>query len=165
MGDDGFAGAADGGVDDDDEDGVGGEVGRGAGEEASAFGDVVGRDLVGDVDDADAGVDGFHDGFADADGVVFDVEVGHEADDVLGLLGGECGGDEKDGWEKASELHATRITDAHCSGFSIWQVIDGLFAAAFAEEVGEERAALFGEEAGDDFELVVELGVVHDGED
>ena len=38
VGDDGFAGAADGGIDDDDEDGVGGEVGRGAGEEAGAFG-------------------------------------------------------------------------------------------------------------------------------
>ena len=91
VGDDGFAGAADGGVDDDDEDGVGGEVGRGAGEEAGAFGDVVGRDLVGDVDDADGGVDADHDGFADADGVVFDVEVGHEADDVLGLLGVKSG--------------------------------------------------------------------------
>ena len=97
VGDDGFAGAADGGVDDDYEDGVGGEVGSGAGEEASAFGDVVGRDLVGDVDDADGGVDADHYGFADADGVVFDVEVGHEAYDVLGLLGLKCGGDEKDG--------------------------------------------------------------------
>ena len=33
-----------------------------------------------------AGIDDFHDGLADADGVVFDVEVGHEADDVLGVL-------------------------------------------------------------------------------
>jgi hypothetical protein len=37
--------------------------------------------------------------------------------------------------------------------------------AAGAEEVGEEGAALFGEEAGDDLDFVVELGVVHDGED
>jgi hypothetical protein len=37
--------------------------------------------------------------------------------------------------------------------------------AAGAEEVGEEGAALFAEQAGDDFDLMVELGVVHDGED
>jgi hypothetical protein len=37
--------------------------------------------------------------------------------------------------------------------------------AAGAEEVGEEGAALFGEEIGGDFDFVVELGVVHDGED
>jgi len=45
---------------------------------------------VGDVDDADAGRDALHDGFADADGVVFDVEVGEEADDLERLWGG-CG--------------------------------------------------------------------------
>src|SRR6266550_3555991 len=50
----------------------------GAGEEAGAFGDVVGRDLVGDVDDADTGIDANHDGLADADGVVLDVEVCHK---------------------------------------------------------------------------------------
>jgi hypothetical protein len=37
--------------------------------------------------------------------------------------------------------------------------------ASGAEEVGEERAALFGEKAGGDFDFVVELGMVHDGED
>jgi hypothetical protein len=37
--------------------------------------------------------------------------------------------------------------------------------AAGAEEVGEQGAALFGEEVGGDFDFVVELGVVHDGED
>jgi hypothetical protein len=37
--------------------------------------------------------------------------------------------------------------------------------AAGAEEVGEEGAALFGEEVGGDFDFVVELGMVHDGED
>jgi hypothetical protein len=36
--------------------------------------------------------------------------------------------------------------------------------AAGAEEVGEERAALIGEQAGDDFDAVVELGVIHDAE-
>ena len=93
LGDDGFARRADAGVDDAYEDRVLGEVGSGAGEEARALGDVVGRDLVGDVDDADAGSDAIHDGFADADGVVFDVEVGHEADDFQGLRGGGgCGG-------------------------------------------------------------------------
>ena len=43
--------------------------------------------------------------------------------------------------------------------------IGGLFDAAFEKEIGEHAAALFGEEAGGDFELVVELRVVHDGED
>ncbi len=37
--------------------------------------------------------------------------------------------------------------------------------AAGAEEVGEEGAALVGEQAGDDLDAVVELGVVHDAED
>jgi hypothetical protein len=37
--------------------------------------------------------------------------------------------------------------------------------AAGAEEVGEERATLVGQEAGDYFDFVVELGVVHDAED
>jgi hypothetical protein len=37
--------------------------------------------------------------------------------------------------------------------------------AAGSEEVGEEGAALFGEEGGGDFDFVVELGMVHDGED
>jgi hypothetical protein len=39
------------------------------------------------------------------------------------------------------------------------------FPTSFKEEVGEKGAALFGEEAGGDFDLVIELGVVHDGED
>ena len=37
--------------------------------------------------------------------------------------------------------------------------------APFAEEIGEEGAALFGEEAGEEVESVVELGMVEDGED
>ncbi len=40
-----------------------------------------------------------------------------------------------------------------------------LFLAAFAEKVGEEGAALVCEEAGGEFDFVVELGVVHDAED
>ena len=50
-----------------------------------------------------------------------------------------------------------RIDSGGCG--SGWQ------SAAGAEEGGEERAALFGEEAGGDFDLVVELGVVEDAED
>ncbi len=64
---------------------------------------------MGDVDDADGGVDADHDGFADADGVVLDVEVGHEADDVLGLLGLKDGGEKQDDGEQAGELHGLRI--------------------------------------------------------
>jgi hypothetical protein len=41
----------------------------------------------------------------------------------------------------------------------------GLLTAALDEKVGKELAALFGQEARGDFDLVVELGVVHDGED
>ena len=37
--------------------------------------------------------------------------------------------------------------------------------ASLYEEVGEQGAALVGEEAGGEFDLVVELGVVHYGED
>ena len=37
--------------------------------------------------------------------------------------------------------------------------------APLYEEVGEHAAAVIGEEAGGDFDTVVELGVVHDGED
>ena len=40
-----------------------------------------------------------------------------------------------------------------------------LLLAAFAEKSCEEGAALFGEEVGGDFDFVVELGVVHNGED
>ena len=36
---------------------------------------------------------------------------------------------------------------------------------AGAEEVGEERSALVGEQAGGDFDAVVELGMVEDAED
>ena len=43
--------------------------------------------------------------------------------------------------------------------------IDWLLSATLQKKVAEECATLFGEEAGDDFYLVVELGVVHDGED
>src|SRR5258708_27798996 len=43
--------------------------------------------------------------------------------------------------------------------------VERIFAATFEEEIGEEGAALFGEEVGSDFDFVVELGVVHDGED
>jgi hypothetical protein len=40
-----------------------------------------------------------------------------------------------------------------------------LGSTAGAEKVGEEAAALFGEEAGDNFDFVVELRVVHYAED
>ena len=40
-----------------------------------------------------------------------------------------------------------------------------LFLATLAKKVGEERAALFSEQAGVDIDLVVELRMVHDGED
>jgi len=39
-----------------------------------------------------------------------------------------------------------------------------MLSAALAEEVGEQRAALFGEQAGGDFDAVVKLRVVDDGE-
>ena len=39
------------------------------------------------------------------------------------------------------------------------------FPRRLEEKVAEHAAALFGEEAGGDFDSVVELGVVHDGED
>jgi hypothetical protein len=42
---------------------------------------------------------------------------------------------------------------------------DSGWLTASSEEVGEECAALFGEDAGGDFDFVVELGVIHDGED
>jgi len=41
----------------------------------------------------------------------------------------------------------------------------GCSGAAGAEEILKEGAALFGEETRGDFYLVVELGVVEDGED
>jgi len=37
-----------------------------------------------------------------------------------------------------------------------------ILSASFDEKVGEEGAALVGEESGGDFDFVVELGVVHD---
>ena len=43
--------------------------------------------------------------------------------------------------------------------------LDGWEAAFGAEKVGEEGTALFREEAGRDFDAVVESGVVDDGED
>jgi hypothetical protein len=43
--------------------------------------------------------------------------------------------------------------------------VEEILCASFDEKVGEEGAALFGEEAGDDLDFVVELRVVHDGED
>ncbi len=80
-GNDGLARRPDTGIDDDDENRVLRKVRRGAGQKACAHGDVVGLRLVGDVDNADAGGDAVHDCLADAYGIVFDVEVGHEADD------------------------------------------------------------------------------------
>jgi hypothetical protein len=41
----------------------------------------------------------------------------------------------------------------------------GLLSSALEKKVGEHLTAFFGEEAGGDFDFVVELGVVHDGED
>ena len=84
LGDDRLASAADAGVDHNDEDRVFGEIGGGAGEKARALLDVERCNLLGDVDDADARRHAFHDRFADADGVVLDVEVGHEADGAQG---------------------------------------------------------------------------------
>jgi len=43
--------------------------------------------------------------------------------------------------------------------------VEEILCASFDEKIGEEGAALFGEEAGDDLDFVVELRVVHDGED
>src|SRR5580698_9615915 len=43
--------------------------------------------------------------------------------------------------------------------------VEALLSAAFKEKVAEHAAAFFGEEAGGDFDAVVELRVVHDGED
>src|SRR4051812_42267354 len=40
-----------------------------------------------------------------------------------------------------------------------------LLSAAFEEKVAQHGAALFGEEAGLDFDPVIELRVVHNGED
>jgi hypothetical protein len=40
-----------------------------------------------------------------------------------------------------------------------------ILSASFDEKVGEDLATFVGEEAGGDFDFVVELGVVHDGED
>ena len=45
-------------------------------------------------------------------------------------------------------------------GYLGWRV----WSAAGAEEVGEEGSTLVGEEAGEDFDAVVELGVVDDAE-
>ena len=44
-------------------------------------------------------------------------------------------------------------------------MVSGGELAAGAEEVGEERSALTGEQAGGDFDAVVELGMVEDAED
>jgi hypothetical protein len=41
----------------------------------------------------------------------------------------------------------------------------GLFLTAFAKKSSEEGAALFSEDVREDFDFVIELGVVHDGED
>ena len=42
--------------------------------------------------------------------------------------------------------------------------VEKISSTSFDEKVGEEGAALFGQEAGGDFDFVVELGMVHDGE-
>jgi hypothetical protein len=43
--------------------------------------------------------------------------------------------------------------------------VEEVLYTSFDEKIGEEGAALFGEEVGDDLDFVVELRVVHDGED
>src|SRR5882724_6520402 len=70
FGDDGFAAGAYAGVDDDQEDGVGRVVRGYAGEEAGGFFDGVGRDLVGDVGQADVGGNTKDYGAADGDGII-----------------------------------------------------------------------------------------------
>src|SRR5260370_5239288 len=42
---------------------------------------------------------------------------------------------------------------------------EGLLSSALEKKVAEHGAALFGEEAGDYFDFVIQLGMVHDGED
>src|ERR1700733_12383714 len=46
-----------------------------------------------------------------------------------------------------------------------WMRVLKLLASPLEKKVGEHLAALFGEEAGCDFDFVVELRVIHDGED
>jgi hypothetical protein len=86
--DDGFAGGANAGIDDDEEDGVGGVIGGDAGEKAGSFFDGKRSDLMGDIGEANVGRDAPDNGAADGDGVVGGAEVGHEDDG--GARG--CGG-------------------------------------------------------------------------
>ena len=93
-------------------------------------------------------------------GVDVDVGVGDgvRGEETLGLAAVAAPGGRVDEESHKSILPRSRGLIWAGAGAG-WQL------AAGAEEGGEEGAALFGEEAGGDFDLVVELGVVHDAED
>ena len=78
--DDGFAGSADAGVDDDEEYGAGGIVRTRIKQETRSFINLEGRDQVRDVHDAHIGCDADDHRFADGDGVVGSAEVCHKND-------------------------------------------------------------------------------------
>ena len=68
---------------------------------------------MGDVDDADGGVDADHDGFALPMASSLTSKSVMKPTTCWAILGlrVECVGEEKDGWEQACELHAMRITN------------------------------------------------------
>ena len=82
--DDGFARGADARVHDDKKDGARGIVRGNALEEARAFLDGVGGDLMGDVHDAGVGGDADDHRFADGYRVVGDAKVAHKDDGRMG---------------------------------------------------------------------------------
>src|ERR1700761_1037382 len=73
-------------------------------------------------------------------------------------------------WRRSIGMNGRLAREYRTSHTSQWCCDEGgsrgykVGLATGAEEVGEERAALRGEEAGGDFDFVIELGVVHDGE-
>jgi hypothetical protein len=75
-------------IDHHHKDSIFGEVGCRTGEKTRALRNIERRHLVGDIDDVHPGSDPLHDRLADAHGVIFDVEVGHETDGAQGRLSG-----------------------------------------------------------------------------